>query len=120
SLSFFFSLLRQPPRSTLFPYTTLFRSYKDYLDILRDATDVRAAAPVISRGDVRAVSDFYNNSGQLMGVPASFNEIRYLPIEDGRWLNELDDTQKRAVVVLGDEARRVLFPGRPSVGSTIL
>src|SRR5207302_7460511 len=68
----------------------------------------------------RAVSDFYNSSGQLMGVPASFNEIRYLPIEDGRWLNELDDTQKRAVVVLGDEARRVLFPGRPSVGSTIL
>src|SRR6059058_1552633 len=95
-------------------------TYKDYLDILRDATDVRVAAPVISRADVRAVSDFYNSSGQLMGVPASFNEIRYLPIEDGRWLNELDDTQKRAVVVLGDEARRVLFPGRPSVGSTIL
>src|SRR5919198_3880937 len=26
SLSFFFLLIRQPPRSTLFPYTTLFRS----------------------------------------------------------------------------------------------
>jgi putative ABC transport system permease protein len=77
-------------------------TYKDYLDILRDATDVKAAAPVISRADVRAVSDFYNSSGQLMGVPASFNEIRYLPIEDGRWLNELDDTQKRAVVVSVD------------------
>src|SRR5207247_2443636 len=25
-LSFFFSLIRRPPRSTLFPYTTLFRS----------------------------------------------------------------------------------------------
>src|SRR5438874_4862461 len=25
-LSFFFSMLRRPPRSTLFPYTTLFRS----------------------------------------------------------------------------------------------
>src|SRR5947208_17056325 len=25
---FFFSTLRQPPRSTLFPYTTLFRSWK--------------------------------------------------------------------------------------------
>src|SRR5687768_17904431 len=25
-LSFFFLLIRQPPRSTLFPYTTLFRS----------------------------------------------------------------------------------------------
>jgi putative ABC transport system permease protein len=55
-----------------------------------------------------------------MGVPAYFNQIRYLPISDGRWLNEVDDTQKRAVVILGDEARRVLFSGRPSVGSTIL
>src|SRR5690606_41252604 len=27
-ISFFFSLLRRPPRSTLFPYTTLFRSHK--------------------------------------------------------------------------------------------
>src|SRR5207249_11353069 len=25
-LSFFFSMIRRPPRSTLFPYTTLFRS----------------------------------------------------------------------------------------------
>src|SRR3989449_11076511 len=31
-------------------------TYRDYLDILRDATDVKAAAPVISRADVRAVS----------------------------------------------------------------
>jgi putative ABC transport system permease protein len=95
-------------------------TYKDYLDILRDAPDVKMAAPVISRGDVRAVSDFYQSSGQLIGVPANFNQIRYLPLADGRWLNELDDTQKRAVVVLGDEALRLLFTGRPAVGSTIL
>src|SRR5438876_11304031 len=31
--SFFFSRIRRPPRSTLFPYTTLFRS-KDAEDIL--------------------------------------------------------------------------------------
>ncbi|MGH7489183.1 MAG: ABC transporter permease, partial [bacterium] len=95
-------------------------TYRDYLDILRDAPDVKACAPVISRGDIRAVSDFFQSSGQLMGVPASFNQIRYLPMADGRWLNQLDDAQKRTVVVLGDEARRVLFSGRPSVGSTIL
>jgi len=55
-----------------------------------------------------------------MGVPADFNQIRYLPIADGRWINQLDDADKRAVIVLGDEARRLLFPGHPSVGSTIL
>src|SRR5207248_9320542 len=29
--SFFFLLIRLPPRSTLFPYTTLFRSYHDVI-----------------------------------------------------------------------------------------
>ncbi len=95
-------------------------TYRDYLDIVAKCPDVKLAAPVISRGDVRAVSDYYQSSGQLLGVPANFNEIRYLPISEGRWLNDLDVAQKRAVVVIGDEARRVLFPGWPSVGSTIL
>jgi putative ABC transport system permease protein len=95
-------------------------TYRDYLDVNNEATDVKTVAPVLSRGDIRAVSDFFTSSGQLMGVPAMFSEIRYLPIADGRWLNELDDVQKRSVVVLGDEARKTLFPGRPSVGSSIL
>jgi len=95
-------------------------TYKDFLDIRRDCTDVKAVAPVISRGDLRSVSDFFQSSGQAMGVPAYFNQIRYLPINEGRWLNDLDDAQKRPVIVLGDEARRLLFPGRPAIGSTIL
>jgi len=69
---------------------------------------------------VRSVSDFYQSSGQLLGVLPNLNQIRYLPVVDGRWLDEFDESQKRAVIVLGDEARRVLFPGRPSIGSTIL
>ena len=28
-------------------------------------------------------------------------------MDDGRWLNTMDDAQKRAVVVIGDEARKV-------------
>jgi putative ABC transport system permease protein len=93
---------------------------RDYHDILRDCGDVGAAAPVISRNDIRAVSDFFQASGQMLGVPAMFNQIRYLPIKEGRWLNDLDIAQKRAVIVLGEEVRRTLFPGRPAVGSTIL
>ncbi len=95
-------------------------TYKDYLDIVSQCPDVKAAAPVISRSDLRAVSDYFQSSGQVMGVPAYFNQIRYMPIRDGRWLNDLDNAQRRHVIVLGDEARRILFPGRPSVGSTIL
>src|SRR5580692_6120957 len=93
---------------------------RDYQDILQEAPSVGAVAPVIRRNDIRAVSDYFQSSGDLMGVPAMFNKIRYLPIKEGRWLNAMDLAQKRAVIVLGDETQRTLFPGRPAVGSTIL
>src|SRR2546422_10672734 len=41
---FFFLMIRRPPRSTLFPYTTLFRSLKKVLDIGIQASDGLAAA----------------------------------------------------------------------------
>ena len=97
-----------------------FLTYRDYQDVLAKCPDVKLATPVISRNDVRAVSDYFQSSGQLMGVYSNFSQIRYLPMSEGRWLNDLDISQKRAVIVLGDEARRVLLPGWPSVGATIL
>jgi putative ABC transport system permease protein len=93
---------------------------RDVQDIRRECRSVQAADPVIMRSDIRAVSDFYQSSGRINGVPAAISEIRYLPISEGRWLNDMDEAQKRPVIVLGDEARRTLFLGRPSVGSTIL
>ena len=93
---------------------------RDYRDILQEAPSVGAVAPVIRRNDIRAVSDYFQASGEVMGVPEMFNHIRYLPIKEGRWLNQMDLAQKRAVIVLGDETQRTLFLGRPAVGSTIL
>ena len=95
-------------------------TYLEYEDILRECPSVRAAAPAINRNDIRAVSDFFQASGQIVGVPAMYNEIRYLPLTEGRWLNDMDDAQRRAVIVIGDEVRRTLFLGRPAVGSSIL
>jgi putative ABC transport system permease protein len=93
---------------------------KDYQDILHDAPDVKDAVPIISRGDIHLVSDFFNASGNVMGSYPKFNRIRYFPVAEGRWINDADVEEKRPVVVLGDETKRLLFPGRPAVGSTIL
>lgn len=95
-------------------------NYRDYQDILLNCSSVAAATPVISRSDIRAVSDFFQASGQINGVQPEFSGIRYVPINQGRWLNGMDEQQKRRVIVLGDETRRTLFSGRPSIGSTIL
>ena len=93
---------------------------RDYQDILRECRSVGDATPIIQRSDIRAVSDFYQASGQIIGARPGFNKIRYMPIAEGRWINEMDDQQKRPVIVLGDETRRTLFLGRPPVGSTVL
>jgi len=95
-------------------------TYQDYLDVKALCPDVKEAAPLISRSDLRAVSDYFQTSGQVLGASENLTDIRYLPIHDGRWINDLDDSQRRSVVVLGDEARRLLFSGRPAVGNTIL
>jgi putative ABC transport system permease protein len=95
-------------------------TYQDYLDIRKEAPHVRNASPVLVRPDVRAVSEFASANGEIAGVEPQFSEIRYLPLNQGRWLNSLDETQRRNVIVLGDELVKNLFPGRPAVGATII
>jgi putative ABC transport system permease protein len=94
-------------------------TYQDYRDI-RNSGLVRNASPVISRNDLHEVSEFATGSGEILGADPNLNEISYLPLKEGRWLNELDGTQRRNVIVLGNELLKTLFPGRPSVGSFIL
>jgi putative ABC transport system permease protein len=95
-------------------------TYKDYLDVRKEAPHVRNASPVLIRPDVRAVSEFASANGEIAGVEPQFADIRYLPLNQGRWLNGLDDTQRRNVIVLGDELVKNLFPGRPAVGASII
>src|SRR3712207_8025380 len=72
---FFFLMIRRPPRSTLFPYTTLFRSQKtvelaDLYEVLRalakaegiSLQDIVAAADVKDRKSTRLNSSHANIS----------------------------------------------------------
>ncbi len=94
-------------------------TYQDFLDI-RQAGHVRNACPIISRNDLHEVSEFATGSGEIMGTEPELNEISYLPLKEGRWLNRLDGTQRRNVIVLGYELQKTLFPGRPALGSIVL
>src|SRR6478752_1150305 len=94
-------------------------TYQDYLDI-KQAGHVRNALPIISRSDLHEVSEFASGSGEILGTQPQLNEISYLPLKEGRWLNDLDGTQRRNVIVLGNELLKTLFPGRPSVGAFVL
>src|SRR3712207_8525210 len=46
---FFFLMIRRPPRSTLFPYTTLFRSWLDGLVVVGDEATAEAMFWLLER-----------------------------------------------------------------------
>src|SRR5579862_3344568 len=95
-------------------------TYQDFLDIRDHAAHVRNAAPVLSRTDLHEVSEYANAGGEIIGSEPQYAEISYLPVAQGRWLNQMDESQRRNVIVLGSELTKTLFPGRPAVGATVL
>ena len=94
-------------------------TYQDYVDISQ-AGYVLNAFPIISREYLHEVSEFASGSGEILGTEPQLSEISYLPLKEGRWVNELDGVQRRNVIVLGNELLKTLFPGRPAVGAFIL
>src|SRR2546430_11682811 len=55
-------MIRRPPRSTLFPYTTLFRS--PVATEIRQANDLFEAS--FERGDAAAIASLYTSNGVLL------------------------------------------------------
>ncbi len=94
-------------------------NYQDYVDI-RNSRFVRNATPVIYRGDLRLVSAYGSSNGYVDGAEPQFLGIRYMPISQGRYLNWGDELQRHNVCVIGSEFVRILFPGHPAVGGTLL
>src|SRR5256885_11622136 len=55
SIFFFFLMIRRPPRSTLFPYTTLFRSTSAEQFLSKGTEDIKNIAMQTLEGHLRAI-----------------------------------------------------------------
>ncbi len=55
-----------------------------------------------------------------MAPSRSSADIRYQPVDQGRWLSWTDEQQHSNVCVIGKEFVRLLFPGHPVVGARLL
>jgi putative ABC transport system permease protein len=95
-------------------------TYEDYADIQNESKLAVHIAPVIARDDIRVVSDYTSTNGQVSGVVPVYSQVRTIPMQTGRWINDNDNEQRRRVCLLGREITRNLFPGRPAVGNSIL
>ena len=54
-----------------------------------------------------------------MGVEPNYAAVRFVPLAEGRFLDDDDLANRRRVAVLGSKSATLLFPGRPMLGETI-
>ena len=97
------------------PYQLTLRDEAD----LRSLPQFRAVTAMLNRTDLYAVSAFSNTSGQVSGVEPNYSGVRFVPIDEGRFIDDNDVRENRRVVVLGLKSAQLLFPGRPMIGETI-
>jgi len=95
-------------------------TYDDYLAIRNESKLAINISPVIARDDIRGASDYTSTNGQVSGVPPIYSQVRTIPLQAGRWINDQDNAERRRVCVLGREMTRNMFPGRPALGNGIL
>ena len=86
---------------------------------IRALTEVRAATGYLNRNDLYQVSAYSNTSGQVQGVEPNYATVRFVPVVEGRFINDDDMSHRRRVVVVGSKSATLLFPGRPMIGETI-
>lgn len=103
-------------RSGLRPYQL---NRGDWEAIRDEVKMVRNSAPVLGRGDLRAISDFGSMAGIMQATTPNINQIANIPLKSGRWMNEQDLQQSRHVAIIGTEVVKNLFPGEPALGATI-
>ena len=88
--------------------------------IRSQASEVRNATAFINRNDIKQQSAYESAGGQAIGCEPNYSGIRFVPIKEGRFLNDGDIRERRRVIVLGEKSAKLLFPGRPSMGETVL
>jgi len=86
---------------------------------MRKLPELRAVTAMLNRQDLYETSNWSNTSARVQGVEGNFSDIRFVPIVEGRNLNDADLAGQRRVAVLGPKTAKLLFPGRPMMGETI-
>ncbi len=88
-------------------------------EALKQLPELRAVTVELSRSDLYEVSQYSNTSSHVMGVEPNYPVVRFIPMGQGRFLDNADVTERRRVAVLGAKASALLFPGRPMLNEII-
>ena len=88
-------------------------------EALRRLPQLRAVTIELARSDLYEVSQWNNTSSRVIGVEPNYSTVKFLPLVQGRFLDDADMSEQRNVAVLGSKAAALLFSGRPLLGETV-
>jgi putative ABC transport system permease protein len=88
-------------------------------DALRSLPELRSVTVELQRNDLYEVSQWNNTSSQVYGVQPNYPAVRYIPMAQGRFLDDADLSERRRVAVLGSKTAILLYSGRPMLGESI-
>src|SRR5580765_4408702 len=67
-----------------------------------------------------AYGDRMVGTAAVRGVCPEYGEMRNEEPSEGRWINSLDELERRRVVFMGARVREQLFSGRNAIGETVV
>src|SRR5689334_24819325 len=103
-LFFFFLMIRRPPRSTLFPYTTLFRSRRSLCSACRNGARVRSLSrPAIPRATRREMQP--RSEEHTSELQSQFHLVCRLLLEKKKKKN-IDNEEKSQPIIDHKHAHR--------------
>ncbi len=115
------------PGITSIPYKGLPRGRRvryteDDIKLIKDrAVTISRISPEYSRGNVVLKFGKQSTAQNMVGVWPEFGEMRnIIPNSGSRFINDLDMSEKRRVIFIGDKLKTDLFAGTEAVGQTLL
>jgi putative ABC transport system permease protein len=94
---------------------------KEDVDMIKETAPLvkHACLETVQRPGV-AYGDRLVGTAPVRGVCPEYGDMRNEVAAEGRWINSLDELERRRVIFLGNRLREKLFSGRPAVGETVL
>src|SRR6201993_169854 len=93
---------------------------KEDVDMIKESAPLvkHACLETVKRPGI-AYGDRMVGTAPVRGVCPQYGEMRNEVAAEGRWINSLDELERRRVIFLGGRLKKQLFSGRPAVGETV-
>src|ERR1700740_3127260 len=94
---------------------------KEDIDMIKETAPLvkHACLETVQRPGI-AYGDRMVGTAPVRGVCPEYGEMRNEVAAEGRWLNSLDELERRRMIFLGNRLREQLFSGRPAGGHAFL